>query len=570
MTEDIFPQICSYENLERAFTGARKGKTLKPYVIEFEEKIKDNLHSLQSELLFHTYKPRPLKTFILRDPKTRKISKSDFRDRVVHHAIFNVIEPLFESHFIFDSYANRKGKGTLKALERFEFFGKKVSQNYALNAYVLKADIRHYFETVNHDILLKVLRKIISDERTLWLIKIILENHRTEESGRGMPLGNLTSQFFANVYLNELDQFVKHNLKVKYYIRYVDDFVILDNSKQQLENHKAKIERFLTEKMKLKLHPDKSKILNFADGVGFLGHRIYPYHKRITKKNIKRFERKLMLLHDLYKNQSFPRERVVECFEGWLAHISHANTFKYRKHIVRMFNQLFPLEPIQPQQITKHQNFIQKTEEASLQFSSQKTLQLHKKGKTIAQIAEKRSIKVSTVWEHLKNLIEHNQLSVWKVLPKEKVPIILRSISSETDTLKEIKSKIKDHSITYDEINCVLAYLRSKNRKKNLMYHIKWYQNVHCLRKCYFNKKQREECSLKFTTFQSSSPALELKRDDFLDLFNNHLNICVLPKKEKLMSLSWEQFQKIKHYRLGKMKKPTKEVATPPSTAKPI
>src|SRR3989338_4053931 len=179
-----------------------------------------------------------------------------------------------------------------------------------------------------------------------------------------MPLGNLTSQFFANVYLNELDQFVKHNLKARYYIRYVDDFVILDDSMQKLENHKVNIEHFLTEKLKLKLHPDKSKILNFANGVGFLGHRIYPYHKRITKKNIKRFERKLMRLHELHINNGLPRENVVECFEGWLAHVSHANTFKYRKHLVRMFNQLFPLEPIKSHQIKKHQNFIHKTEEA--------------------------------------------------------------------------------------------------------------------------------------------------------------------------------------------------------------
>jgi len=389
MVSDLFSQLCSYKNLELAFKKARKGKTLKPYVIEFEEKLEENLRLIQTELLFQIYRPKPLKTFILRDPKTRKISKSDFRDRVVHHAIFNIIEPLFENRFIFDSYANRKRKGTLKAIERFEFFARKVSQNYTKPCYVLKADIRHYFETVNHGVLLSLLQKRIDNERILWLIKTILDNHHTEELGRGMPLGNLTSQFFANVYLNELDQFVKHTLKAKYYIRYVDDFVIFGCNPTILKSHQNKVEEFCRNKLHLTLHPDKSRMLDFSNGVGFLGLRIYPHHKRITKKNIRRFERKLMRLHQLYKNKYLPREKVVEHFEGWLAHISHANTFKYRKHLVRMFNQLFPLEePIKPEQITKHQNFMLKTEETSLQFSVQKTLQLYNKGKSVPQIAE--------------------------------------------------------------------------------------------------------------------------------------------------------------------------------------
>ena len=204
---------------------------------------------------------------------------------------------------------------------------------------------------------------------------------------------------------------------------------------------------------------------------------------------------------------------------------------------------------------------MQKTEEASLQFSVQKTLQLYKKGISIVQIAEKRGIKVGTVWEHLANLITYNQLSVWKVLPPEKVRIILKSTHTEHDKLKDIKTKIKDNSITYNEINCVLAYVHSKNRAKNIFHHVNWYKKVHCLRKCYFNAKQRKECSLKFDRFQSSSPALEMKRDNFLDLFNNHIDICVLPKKEKLMQLSWGQFQKIKWCQLHLIKTRKEETA---------
>ncbi|MDP3640714.1 MAG: reverse transcriptase domain-containing protein, partial [Nanoarchaeota archaeon] len=191
---ELYSKICSYENLELAFSKARQGKTLKPYIIEFEQHLKRNLQILQVELFFQTYQPRPLETFVLRDPKTRKISKSDFRDRVVHHAICNIIGPLFEKSFIFDSYANRKGKGTLKAIERFEHFAQIVSRGHTRHCYVLKADIRHYFETVDHSILFSILSQKIQDKQVLWLIQIILSNHQTEESGKGMPLGNLTSQ----------------------------------------------------------------------------------------------------------------------------------------------------------------------------------------------------------------------------------------------------------------------------------------------------------------------------------------------------------------------------------------
>ena len=362
-----------------------------------------------------------------------------------------------------------------------------------------------------------------------------------------MPLGNLTSQFFANVFLNELDQFVKHKLRAEYYIRYVDDFVILDSSKERLIEYKSKIELFLREKLDLNLHPDKSKILRLENGIGFLGLRIFSHHKRIKKGNIRRFDKKFKRLHKLYENDHIEREKVLEHFEGWLSYISHANTFKYRKHMVRMFNQLFPLEKsIQINQITKHQNLVAKTEEASLQFSVQKTLQLFKKGTGIEQIAKERDIKVSTVWSHLANLIEYNQLSLRKVLSEEKIRKILPFIFSEDDQLKKIKQKIPDDFINYDELNCVLAYVRSKNRIKNILYHVNSYRRVHCIRKCYFNRKQRNECSVKFDRLVAGNPVLQMKQNEFLHFFNNHMNICVLPKKEKLQFISWKQFQVIK------------------------
>ena len=543
INSNLYNEICTLENIGFAFKKARKGKTLKPYVIEFECNLEENLQKLHYELITQIYNPKPLETFIIRDPKTRKISKSDFRDRIVHHALCNVIEPLFEKSFIFDSFANRKFKGTLKWIERFEQFSKRLSHNFSRDCYVLKADIKHYFDTIDNNILLTIIKKKIDDERVINLIKIILENYST--NGKGMPLGNLTSQFFANVYLNELDQFVKHKLKAKYYIRYVDDFIILDSSINILSNHKRNIDDFLKNILHLTLHPDKSRILKLKNGVGFLGMRLYPFHKRIIKKNINRFDRKLSILKGDYQSGKIEREKVVEHFEGWLAYISYANTFKYRNHLIRNFNQLFPLTAEKPNNISKHLNFIKKVEYSSMIFSVQKTLSLWKRGRSIQQIAKERGVKESTIWSHFANLIEFNQLSVWKLLGKEKTETILCKINSETDKLKDIKARIKT-SVTYDEIACCLSYVKSKSRTKNILYHVHFYQKVYCFRKCYFNKNQRKACSLKFDQLITSNPLLQLKRQDFLDLFNNHINICVLPEKEKLNYMSWAQFQNMR------------------------
>ena len=243
---NLYPQVYNLGNLILAWRKARKGKTRKKYVLEFESEIERNLVVLHEELKSKMYIPRPLQSFVVRDPKTRRISKSDFRDRVVHHALVQILEPIFEKIFIYDSCANRKGKGTLFAVKRFDLFKKKVTNNGKIvsksfkdknfvKGYCLKADIKHYFDNVNHEILLGIIEKKIQDKDVLGLIEKILKNFDTPHSGKGMPLGNLTSQFFANIYLNELDYFVKHTLKAKYYLRYVDDFVLLDASYENLQ-----------------------------------------------------------------------------------------------------------------------------------------------------------------------------------------------------------------------------------------------------------------------------------------------------------------------------------------------
>ena len=310
----LFKKLCSLENLKLAFKKARKGKSKKWYVKEFEANLDSELTKLKIELETQTYKSKPLKRFIVRDPKTRVIHSSAFRDRVVHHAICNIIEPIFDKIFIYDSYASRKRKGVHVGLKKFDKLKRQVTYNGKLlkiakdknmtSGYALKADIKHYFDTIDIEILMKIIGKKIRDGKVLQFIKIILNNHNFKIKGKGMPLGNLTSQFFANVYLNELDYYIKHNLKVKHYLRYVDDFVILHDSKEKLRLYKWLINNFLKQKLKLELHPEKSKVISLHNGVNLLGFKVFYHYKLPRKSNLRKFEKKLNNFYTLT-----PRER---------------------------------------------------------------------------------------------------------------------------------------------------------------------------------------------------------------------------------------------------------------------
>jgi RNA-directed DNA polymerase len=335
---DLWHELCSYKNLELAFKKARKHKTTKDYVIKFESQLKHNLMSLRIELLLHYYRPRHLVTLIIHDSKTRRISKSDFRDRVIHHALYNIIEPILEKTFIFDSYANRKGKGTLKAVERFDLLKRRISMNNTRPCYILKADIEKYFENINHKILLNLILKKIKDPRVIWLIKVIHSN--SNKSGKGMPLGNLTSQFFANVYLNELDQFVKHKLKAKQYIRYVDDFVIFHHNYALLDRWKQEISMFLINSLKLNLHKDKTKIIKLGSRINFLGFRIFYHHKLLKKSNIKRFKRKYDEMKNEYSIGKVSYDGFYDFLEGWFAYAKNSNTYNFKKMITEDFGNI--------------------------------------------------------------------------------------------------------------------------------------------------------------------------------------------------------------------------------------
>lgn len=345
--KNLYEKICSFKNLHKAFKKAKKTKSKKDYVIKFESNIMQNLLQLKHELETQSYKTKPLKTFVIRDPKTRVISASDFRDRIVHHAICNIIEPIFERTFIHDSYANRKNKGTHKALQRFDYFKSKITKNGRLVkdpksnnmiiGYALKCDIKQYFASVDHEIIIQLIKKKIKDKKLLWLITLIIKNHATKEPGKGMPIGNLTSQYFANIYLNQLDYFVKQKLKAKYYIRYLDDFIILDRSKQKLDGYKKQISQFL-KTIKLEPHPDKSKIIPLHKGINLLGFRIFYHNKLLKKSNIRLIEYRVKNFKKLHNSGQLPKNKIAESIQSWCAYAKWANTHKLRKGIEKQID----------------------------------------------------------------------------------------------------------------------------------------------------------------------------------------------------------------------------------------
>jgi len=211
----------------------------------------------------------------------------------------------------------------------------------AIIGYVFKADIKHYFETIDHGILLRLIRKRIKDEKVMWLIEIILKNHRTEIPGKGMPLGNLTSQFFANFYLNELDYFVKHRLKAGCYIRYVDDFLLLHKDKEVLSEWKEAIADFLGQNLEIELHPEKSRIIPLKRGVTFLGFRVFAKYRLLKKSNARRIWKRLGIFKRRYDIGEMKRDEIVQSLEGWFAYAEFADTYDLRRKVAAKFNDLF-------------------------------------------------------------------------------------------------------------------------------------------------------------------------------------------------------------------------------------
>jgi retron-type reverse transcriptase len=337
----LFEKICLMKNLRLAHRKARKGKGKRPYVQAFESRLDKNLLSLQRELLRGTYSPLPMRRFIISDPKTRVIHAPAFRDRVVHHAICNILGPIFEKSFIHDSYASRKGKGTHAALLRFDVFMRKASRNGTpapfakdnnmVKGWALKADIRHYFPSVDHEILLELLGRKIRDRKVLKLLEMIMKAYATSP-GKGIPLGALTSQLFANIYLNPLDHFIKEKLGAKLYLRYLDDFVLLGSSMRQLEAWRQGIGNFLASELKLELHPEKTHISPLHHGTSLLGFRVFS-HFRLLKKPRKYYLAKFSSLKEPYGCVPAGTELFEGAVSGWMAHACWGGTYKLRKEI---------------------------------------------------------------------------------------------------------------------------------------------------------------------------------------------------------------------------------------------
>lgn len=287
MNKSLFEQICSLENIFGAWARFSDGKRSKADVMVFEYRLEDNLFSLRDSLLSGEYCHDPYKPFTIYDPKQRRIHKATVRDRVVHQAIVNVIEPLFERRFIYDSYSCRVSKGTHAAVERLRTFLRQASRNNTRTVYALKCDVRKYFASVEHRILISLLGQRITDAPTIKLLENIIGSFSVADH-RGIPLGNLTSQLFANVYLHELDRYVKTNLREEHYLRYCDDFVVLGENRKDLMAIANGLNEFLNRELSLSLHPKKLFVRTWTQGVDFLGYVLFPHATVVRMKTAKR------------------------------------------------------------------------------------------------------------------------------------------------------------------------------------------------------------------------------------------------------------------------------------------
>ncbi|OQB13400.1 MAG: Group II intron-encoded protein LtrA [Candidatus Omnitrophica bacterium ADurb.Bin205] len=326
----IYHKIISKENLYQAAYMAAKARRYTDSVAEFNFHLEEEIEMLQMELKEKNYNHGQYRVFTVYDPKERKIAAAPFRDRVVHHAAHDVIEPLIDKTFVYHSFACRKNKGTHKAIDWAQKFLK-------LNAFCFHGDIKKYFFSIDRAILKDILRKRIEDQDLLWLLDKIIGSATYAGEQKGLPIGNLTSQFFANLYLNELDYFVKFDLGVKFYIRYMDDFIVFENDKEKLVKFKEKIRDFLKIKLMLELHEGKSQVYNTKSGIKFLGFRIFENHKRLATNNVRRFKKRLKKFGYLLDRRQIKERQIRDSVRCWVAHSSYANTNGLRLNI---FNDL--------------------------------------------------------------------------------------------------------------------------------------------------------------------------------------------------------------------------------------
>lgn len=337
----LYPQILELENLLIAAKKAQKGKRFRGNVLAFNYNLEEELIKLQTELAHKTYQPGAYKTFYIKEPKSRMISAAPYKDRVVHHALCNIIVPLIEPTFIGDSYANRVGFGTHRALRRFTQFARS-------SRYVLQCDIKKYFPSIDHQILKILLRHKIKCPDTLWLIDTIIDNSNEQlatieyfegddlltpvQRRKGLPIGNLTSQFFANFYLNGFDHFIKEHLKAQKYLRYVDDFALLSDDWGFLTEAQWAVEEYLAQ-LRRKIHPVKSQLFETKHGANFLGFRVFPDRIRVRTENLRRAKRRLRKMQRDYICDKITADKVYQSIQSWFAHLEHGDTWRLRQQI---------------------------------------------------------------------------------------------------------------------------------------------------------------------------------------------------------------------------------------------
>src|SRR3989344_558276 len=322
-----YDNIITIEKLLLAWQEFLRDKRNRKDVILFQAKLMDNIFDLHNDLKNKTYKHGEYIAFNISDPKPRQIHKATVRDRLLHHLIYQELYEYFDSKFIHDSYSCRLNKGTHKAINRFRDYTRKVSKNNTKTCFVLKCDIKKFFASIDHQILKSILSRGILDTEVRWLLGQVIDSFSARQGladstrAKGLPLGNLTSQLLVNIYMNDFDQFMKRELKVKYYIRYADDFVILQNNKTELENLLPKISNLLSESLKLSLHPDKVYIKTLASGVDFLGWVHFPEH-RVLRTTTKR-----RMLKNLQEN---PKK---ESRQSYLGMLKHGDTYKLEQKL---------------------------------------------------------------------------------------------------------------------------------------------------------------------------------------------------------------------------------------------
>lgn len=332
----LYHKVYAFDNLHAAYRRARRGKRYRTEVLSFSAHLEENLLKLQLELANGSYRTGDYRCFEVREPKRRLVAALPFRDRVVQHALCNIIGPIFDVRFISDSYACRVGKGTHAGADRVTAFLRRA-QKANDETWILKGDVAQYFPSIDHEVLIGIIGRTIRCEATMRLVREIVSSwHTPGQEGKGIAIGNLTSQLFANIYLNDLDQFVKHRLRQRYYVRYMDDFVVVGSGKTPLHSVRQNISEFLTEQLDLGLNT-KTQVFPMAQGVDFLGYRIWPTHRLLRKDSVKRMRRKLRRFSEGYASGDVDLEQINMSVQSWLGHSRHANTHNLRRRIFGSF-----------------------------------------------------------------------------------------------------------------------------------------------------------------------------------------------------------------------------------------